>query len=237
MPDRRQHERLIAKEDALSRRKPTLDDVARHCGLARATVSRVVTNDPKVSPATRERVAAAVAALGYQANIQARMLASRRRRTILLIFASDIEDEPNSYYRSALEIGALRVCSTLGLELTTQIVPQDAADAGRRILSVVSATACAGVVLTPPFSDNAALKQSLLAQGERLALISPAEADPATPSIGMDDEAAGAALAEYLLAQGHRRFGFIRGKAEHLSADRRYTGALTAIARAGLPRP
>ncbi|CCJ96492.1 LacI-family transcriptional regulator [Cronobacter malonaticus 681] len=46
----------------------TLEDVAAHAGVSRATVSRVVNGDSKVKSHTRARVEAAIQALGYSPN-------------------------------------------------------------------------------------------------------------------------------------------------------------------------
>jgi DNA-binding LacI/PurR family transcriptional regulator len=56
---------------------PTLDDVARAAGVSRATASRVVTGQGAASRQARDRVAAAVARLGYVPDAAARALASR----------------------------------------------------------------------------------------------------------------------------------------------------------------
>ncbi|GLY47065.1 LacI family DNA-binding transcriptional regulator [Lentzea sp. NBRC 102530] len=58
-------------------RTATLDDVARAAGVSRATASRVVTGHGPASQHTRDRVAAAVAALGYVPDASARALVTR----------------------------------------------------------------------------------------------------------------------------------------------------------------
>lgn len=58
-------------------RTATLDDVARAAGVSRATASRVVTGQGPASRRARDRVAAAVADLGYVPDAAARALASR----------------------------------------------------------------------------------------------------------------------------------------------------------------
>ncbi|MDX8035339.1 LacI family DNA-binding transcriptional regulator [Lentzea sp. BCCO 10_0856] len=55
----------------------TLDDVARAAGVSRATASRVVTGQGPASPKARDRVAAAVAELGYVPDAAARALVTR----------------------------------------------------------------------------------------------------------------------------------------------------------------
>lgn len=219
----------------MTARKPTIDDVARLSGLARATVSRVLNDGPNVSERSRTRVLEAVATLGYQVNLQARYLAGGRNRSVLLILASDTESEPNSYYQSALEIGALRVCMQTGMELVTHTLQQTRDDVTARLVELVEDSRCSGVILTPPFSDRVDLIAGLKQTGTVIVRISPAADEPGgIPGVGMDDEAAGHALAGYLIALGHRRFGFIQGLAEHLSAEQRYRGALRALGEAGL---
>src|SRR4029079_19500560 len=92
----------------VSKRNFTIDDVAEAAGVARVTVSRVLNNEQNVRPETREKVRRAVQALGYSVNPQARALPSGSNRTILLIHSHDPDREPNSYYHSGLELGALR---------------------------------------------------------------------------------------------------------------------------------
>ncbi|MCP2312261.1 LacI family DNA-binding transcriptional regulator [Kitasatospora paracochleata] len=66
--------------------KVTRDDVARMAGTSTAVVSYVVNNGPRpVAPATRERVVAAIAALGYRPDRVAQAMASRRTDLLGLI--------------------------------------------------------------------------------------------------------------------------------------------------------
>lgn len=219
----------------MTARRPTIDDVARLSGVGRATVSRVLNDGPNVSAKMRARVTEAVGALGYQVNLQARFLAGGANRTVLLICASDTHSEPNSYYQAALEIGALRVSAQLGFELVTHTLALDGEDVARRILQLVDDSRCCGAILTPPLSDWPDLVAALIARDVVAVRISPGvPAAARTPSVGMDDEAAGHAIARHLLDRGHRRFGFIQGLAEHLSAEQRFRGARRALEEAGL---
>nr|WP_241188230.1 LacI family DNA-binding transcriptional regulator [Pseudohalocynthiibacter aestuariivivens] len=61
---------------------PTLSDVAARAGVSTATVSRCLNSPGSVSGPTRTRVMQAVDDLGYTPNFGARMMASRRTRTI-----------------------------------------------------------------------------------------------------------------------------------------------------------
>lgn len=58
--------------------KATVFDVAHLAGVSIKTVSRVVNCEPHVRLSTKQRVDEAIAKLGYQPNLAAQNLASRR---------------------------------------------------------------------------------------------------------------------------------------------------------------
>ncbi|MGN6376074.1 MAG: LacI family DNA-binding transcriptional regulator [Sphingomonas sp.] len=215
--------------------RPTIDDVARQAGVGRTTVSRVLNNGPNVRPEVRERVLKAVDALGYRVNIQARFLAGGISRTVAMICQSDPETEPNSYYQAGLELGALRACAPHGMQLITHMVLPNDGSTRASVLELVNDRQCAGVILTPPFCDDAALIGALQQRQCAVVCISPADLEGAhVPSVGIDDEEAGAELGRHLLSLGHRRFGFITGIAGHVAAERRFSGVLRALEEAGI---
>lgn len=219
-----------ATEGILTARKPTIDDVARHSGVGRTTVSRVLNDGPNVRPEVRDRVLASVAALNYRVNPQARSLAGGGSRMLALVLASDLEAEPNSFYASALELGALRECLALGYQLITRHVPQQSPDRREQVLDLMTTQRCQGLILTPPFADDAALIDLIRRQGCQVVTISPGGPGRAVADgVGIDDEAGGHDIAQHLLDLGHRRFAFISGIEGHLSAEHRLDGLKRAL--------
>lgn len=65
---------------------PTMQDVAKHAGVALSTVSYAINGTRPISEETRERIFAAMEELGYRPNVLARGLASKRSRIIALLF-------------------------------------------------------------------------------------------------------------------------------------------------------
>lgn len=63
----------------------TIRDVARKAGVGVGTVSRVLNDNPSVSPSTREKVLSAIAELEYQPNPIARRLSLGKTLTIAVI--------------------------------------------------------------------------------------------------------------------------------------------------------
>ena len=219
----------------MTARKPTIDDVARHSGVGRTTVSRVLNDGPNVRPEVRDRVLASVAALNYRVNPQARSLAGGGSRMLALVLASDLEAEPNSFYASALELGALRECLALGYQLITRHVPQQRPDRREQVLELMTTQRCQGLILTPPFADDAGLIEQIRRQGCQVATISPGgPGREVADGVGIDDEAGGYDIARHLLELGHRRFAFISGIEGHLSAEQRLGGLKRAMIEYGL---
>ena len=74
--------RQPGSEGTAEARRVTLQDVAARAGVSRALVSIVVRNAPGASEATRARVMAVAAELGYRPDVNARLLARRRSRLL-----------------------------------------------------------------------------------------------------------------------------------------------------------
>jgi len=219
----------------VSRRNSTIDDVAKEAGVARVTVSRVLNNVQNVRPETRERVRRAVEALGYSVNRQARALASGSGTQIMLIHAHNPEREPNSFYNAGLELGALRACSSLGFDLVTRAIDPEGDHPSRVLAAILEHERPAGIVVSPPLSDD--LDLVACAQRAEVPMVAISAGDRARSivrGVGIDDRAAGRTIGQHLVQLGHRRLGFIKGPPDHQSAGLRYDGFLDALREAGI---
>jgi LacI family transcriptional regulator len=212
----------------------TIDDVAKAAGVARVTVSRVLNNGANVRPETRERVRRAVEQLGYSVNQQARALASGTARQIMLLHAHSPELEPNSYYNSGLELGALRGCSSLGFDLVARAVDPQDENRFRLLASIIERERPAGLILSPPLSDDVDFIAIAHDADVQVVAVSAGERTRGTVlAVGIDERAAGQAIGRHLVSLGHRRIGFIKGPPEHLAATLRYTGFAEAVREGG----
>jgi len=219
----------------VTKRNSTIDDVAKAAGVARVTVSRVLNNGTNVRPATRERVQRAVEALGYSVNRQARALAGGTSRQIMLIHAHSPELEPNSYYNSGLELGALRGCSSVGFDLVTRAVDPHDEDRFRLLAAILERERPAGVILSPPLSDDIAfIETARKARVQVVAVSAGEDTRSAVLAVGIDERAGGRAVGRHLTSLGHRRIGFIKGPSDHRAAALRYDGFLDALLEVGI---
>jgi LacI family transcriptional regulator len=217
------------------KRNSTIDDVARAAGVARVTVSRVLNNGSNVRPETRERVRRAMEELGYSVNQQARALASGMARQIMLIHAHSPELEPNSYYNAGLELGALRGCSSLGFDLVTRAVDPEDWNRVRLLASILERERPAGLILSPPLSDDLDFIEVAQTAGVAVVAISAGERARANVmSVGIDERGGGQLIGQHLASLGHRRIGFIKGPPQHRAAALRYDGFIDALQHAGI---
>ena len=211
--------------------------MAAQAGVARATVSRVLNNGPNVRQEVRDRVQAAVRELDYKVNVQARHLASGNSRQIALIHATNTESEPNSYYHSGLELGAMRGCAERGYSLVTHTANPEGEGERERILELARSGNHDGLILTPPFADDLNLIKAISRTDCPIVCVSAGpQAQQLAPWVGIDDAAAGEAIGDFLVRLGHRRFAYIDGPADHVSAGLRLQGFLAALAKVGIKR-
>jgi LacI family transcriptional regulator len=129
----------------------------------------------------------------------------------------------------------MRACSSLGLDLVTRSVQQNGHQGARLLFSIVERERPAGIVLSPPLSDDLELLTEARRLGVRIVAISAGEeARALVPSVGIDERAAGRAIGEHLVSLGHYQLGFVKGPAEHRAAALRYVGFLDALHAAGV---
>src|SRR5213080_3854937 len=85
----------------LATERPSILDVANHCRLSKATVSKALNapvDSKLVSARTRARVQAAVKKLGYRPNWRAQALARRRSQAIAIMHSSRVGAVPRGVY-------------------------------------------------------------------------------------------------------------------------------------------
>src|SRR4051794_41762956 len=113
----------------VSRRRPTIADVARRAGVSAAAGSFAVNDRPGVSPVTRERILAAARDLGWRPSASARALTEARTRAIGLVLARDAAQlEVDAFFVRFLS-GIERALTAADYALLLQLVPGGAAAA------------------------------------------------------------------------------------------------------------
>jgi LacI family transcriptional regulator len=149
-------------------------------------------------------------------------MASRTR--ILLLF-----DNNGNEYVSRIQEGASRFGRSSGFPLQAE----NLFSSRKPITEVLESDSLAGVVLTPPLSDDRHVLGLIEERGLLCVRIAPMLDTDRGCTVVMDEYDAARAITELLLRKGHRRIGFVRGPRQHLVSMRRFNGYANAIGGKG----
>jgi len=201
---------------------PTLSDVAARAGVSTATVSRALNAPGQVSEAARDRVMEAVRDLGYAPNFGARANT----------FGAVIPTMDNAIFARGLQAFQ----DSLRAEGVTLLVASSSYKPGQEEDQIRALVARGAEALLLIGHDRTPAAYALLDRQRIPYLVAWAwdEAAP-RPCVGFDNRAAMRALADAVIAQGHRRLALIT--ADRTGNDRaraRFEGVLGAMAAAGL---
>jgi LacI family transcriptional regulator len=177
-------------EDQLKRRA-TVHDVARAAGVSLATVDRVLNGRPGVRPATAEKVAAAIAAISFQRDVSASMLARARDLNVTFI----IPDGSNEFMASLAEAVERSMPQALADRLHIQMRRIEALDAVALTRSLDELDPqhcdCAIIVASDAPTVRAAVDHATKREIVVLTLVSDLPGTMRHHFIGIDNQAAG----------------------------------------------
>jgi DNA-binding LacI/PurR family transcriptional regulator len=209
------------------RRLPRLEDVAERAGVSHQTVSRVINNHPNVSKATRERVEAAIAELGYRRNTAARSLVTRRSHTIGVL-ASELSQYGPANTLLGVEQAARNAGYFVSIAALREVSADSIADAARHFMD----QGVDGIVALVP---HAGTLQALEVLNLDVPVVVVGSGGEGRFSGAMVDQKLGARLAvAHLIEQGHKRIGHISGPQDWIDGAERAEGWREALAQAGL---
>ena len=204
----------------------TIRDVASASRVSVATVSRVFNDNPRVAEATRSRVRAAAARLGYWPNAIARSLITARTHAIGVVLP-----DLHGQFFSELIRGIDSAARQRGLHLLVSSFSPTEADltlALRTVRSRIDGL----IVMAPDLDVSSALRLSRGATPT--VLINPEAEVPGCDSISIANFDGAYAMVRHLLRLGHRRIATIAGSARNIDARERLDGYRTALRDSGL---
>lgn len=217
-----------AGPDKRARSGPTIEDVARKAQVSTATVSRCLNDPDLVIPATRERVMAAVDALGYAPNFSARTLAANKSGTIGAI----IPTMENAIFARGLQAFQ----EELGAFGYTLLVASSAyqQDVEAQQIRKLIARGVDALMLIGHDRDEGA-KRFLAKSGLPFVNAWIYSETETVSSVGFDNRAAMRALTEKVLDFGHRHVAIISApRDQNDRARERYVGAMEALGARGI---
>jgi len=190
-------------------RRVTLADVAARADVSRATASRALVGDPRISPPTRDAVHRAALDLRYVPNAAARSLRVRRTRVLGLLIA-DLSDPVHGQVAAGFEEEAARHGYTVVF-----VTGSNELDGERRAIRVfvehgADAIALVSSVIDPVEArDLAGADRTLIVVQPDHAGMLRSRGGPADGSVATDDVGGVGSAVRHLLATGHSRVMYL----------------------------
>ena len=207
----------------------TLRDVANLAGVSTKTVSRVVNHQNEISPATRQRVQAAIDQLDYRPNTLARSLIHQRSHTLAVI-AWGID----YFGPSRTVVGIEQEANELGYSLFLSLVSHPT-DNHEQILDILISRRVEGIIWAIPEVGNNRnwVQTNHLDQLPPVVFLSMGSR-PGISVVSVDNHNGAKQAVQHLLQQGRRKIGIITGPMAWWEARQRYAGWQAAMGEAGL---
>ncbi|WP_309710106.1 LacI family DNA-binding transcriptional regulator [Pseudolysinimonas sp.] len=211
----------------------SLAEVARRAGVSKATASRALSGAAHVSPAAKERVAAAAADLGYVVSSTAASLVTGRTKNVGVITPFI-----NRWFFAEVLEGIEGALIQAGYDLTLFRLPPEPEQRSRLfryflVRKRVDAIVCVGVELAPGEVE--------LIQALRRPAVGIGGAIPGIMTMCIDDEQAARLATRHLISLGHTRIVHIGGdldaQLDFKVHSRRLAGFRGAMDEAGLEHP
>lgn len=209
------------------KRTVTIQDVARAAGVSVSTVSRVLNGKVDVASQTQDRVLAIIDEMGYTTNLAARSMRSFKNYLVGLIM-------PDIAYPYAIEImkGVNQAIAESEFDLivytTGDVKKFGRAMHEKKYVSLLNNSITDGLVIVAPVVGEFATDAPIVS-------IDPVMSNPNYPSVHATNYQGVVDGMEYLLSLGHTRIGFISGRPELESSNRRLNGYRDSLLKAGIP--
>ena len=208
------------------KRSVTIQDVAKTAGVSVSTVSRVLNGRLDVASETQDRIRSVIDDLGYTTNLAARSMRSYKKNMVGLIM-------PDIAYPFAIEVmkGVNQEIAKSEFDLlvytTGDVRKSGRASHEQKYVSLLNNSITDGVIIVAPVTGEFSTDAPIVS-------IDPLMSNPSYASVHATNRQGAMDAMKYLLDLGHRRIGFISGRAELESSTRRLMGYRDALKKAGL---
>ncbi|WP_417308909.1 LacI family DNA-binding transcriptional regulator [Devosia sp.] len=206
---------------------PTLSEVARRAGVSPTTVSRYLNHNISLPQATRDKIEAAVAALGYRPNSLAKRLSTGKAEVIGLV----TPDIGNPFF-AALAAAVEEAASACGYGVYLSSTGGQRAKEVDALVRLAD-QAVDGLLMITNQPDDGTLA-GLLAQHRNVVLLDENIEGVTVPRVFVENTVGSARATQHLIDMGHRDIAVIAGPRALFSVGERLQGVTEALQANGL---
>lgn len=210
----------------------TIKDVAKKAGVSPSTVSRVLSNNTRISRETSQKVRDVMEELGYHPNIMAKSLVSRTTESICVILPKPAEELFLNMFFMELIRGIVTQANRSGYDvlISSGGSEQEEVEAVSRLLKGKRVD---GAILLYSRKDDQVV-EFLKNNQFPFVLVGRSEKFPDILSVDNDNVMAAYDATKHLISLGHKRIGFVSGPPNHIVSRDRLKGYVSALEEAGL---
>ena len=208
-----------------------LKDIALRAGVSIMTVSKALRDEPDISVATKARIRALAAEMGYTPDSLAQSLRTRRSKLLGLVISA-VTNPVFARTMMAIEEQAHELGYDLAFAQSLNRPERE-----QTVIHHLLSRRVEGLFLTPVYrlDPTAPVYEELRKRGTPVVLLGHrAPFCQNFANVETDDSAASASATAHLLELGHRRIAFFAGPAAVPSAQERLEGYRRALREGGL---
>ena len=209
----------------------TLEEIAKFAKVSRSTVSRVINDDPKVSPETRARVQAVVKRLNYHPNIAARGLAAGRTGILGLVIPMGVAAVFTDPFHPIVTQGVASACNAHSYSVMLWLAEPEYER--RTISQILHNGVIDGVILASMLLEDPLL-QSLKESHLPFILIGRHPTDTHVNYVDVDNISSAHEMVSYLFRLGRRCVATIAGPRNMIAGADRLEGYIAALRDRGI---
>jgi LacI family transcriptional regulator len=185
----------------------TIKEIAQHCGVSTATVSKALNGYTDISPETSEIIRAAAARMGYYPNSAARALKTNRTFNLGVLFDEGTRTGLAHEYFSSLLESFKSQAEKLGYDVT--FLSNNLGNVPMSYLEHCRYRKCDGVLVAcANFSDE----QIIQLVASEIPVVTIDHVFNSSPAIMADNVNDMRSLTDYILDRGHRKIAYIHGE-------------------------
>ncbi len=212
----------------------TIKDVAKKANVSPSTVSRVISDSPRISEQTKRNVRRVMEELGYHLNYNARVLAQQKTRTIGIVMKKSSSDSLHDPFFPEVLRAISAYCNKedYSMMLTTG---ESEEEIFSDVVKMVRGKRVDGIIVTYSKQDDKVIPYLMKSKIPFVLVGSPIDFAGEIIYVDNDNLKAAESATEYLINLGHQRIGYIGSDLDYEVFIARFKGFQNALLNSDLP--
>ena len=206
----------------------TANDVAKLAGVSPSTVSRVISNNPKISEPTKMKVSKCMEELGYYPNANARSLAIKKTGTVGIIIPTTSEDYFSNPFFSDFLRGIIKGASNSGYDLLVSTNTEKGEEL-KIIQKFIKGSKVDGVILMTSKVDDKCIEYLQSIDFPFSLIGSTYNANEKINQVDNDNHLAAYELTKHIISIGRKQIAMIVGDIDLIVSKKRVEGYKKAL--------